>query len=86
MGTVVLTLFGEEIIPEQMNAVGRPAKPKKVKATPAPAEEDAPYPEATQENTVSDEVAPTDLEAEPSADTQTETTTEKPVTKKSWPL
>jgi len=31
MSVRVLTLFGEEIIPEQLNAVGRPAKAKKAK-------------------------------------------------------
>jgi DNA-binding transcriptional MerR regulator len=34
MSVRVLTLFGEEIIPEQLNAVGRPAKDKKAKGTP----------------------------------------------------
>ncbi|MDR3679900.1 MAG: MerR family transcriptional regulator [Flavipsychrobacter sp.] len=33
MSVRVLTLFGEEIIPEQLNAVGRPAKAKKAKPT-----------------------------------------------------
>lgn len=42
MGTHILTLFGEEIVPEQLNAVGRKKsapKPKKEKQEKAPAEE-----------------------------------------------
>ena len=42
MGTHILTLFGEEIVPEQLNAVGRKKsapKPKKEKQEEAPAEE-----------------------------------------------
>ena len=42
MGTHILTLFGEEIVPEQLNAVGRKKsapKPKKEKQEKGPAEE-----------------------------------------------
>ncbi len=44
MGTHILTLFGEEIVPEQLNAVGRKKsapKPKKEKQEESPAEEAA---------------------------------------------
>lgn len=47
MSVRVLTLFGEEIIPEQMNAVGRPAKTKKAKE---PAEEKTDTPQEPSEN------------------------------------
>jgi len=77
---VVLTLFGEEIIPEQMNAVGRPARPKKAKATPVPVEE-ALEPEATQD-AIADDAPTTPTYIEATTDTPAETTTEKPTAKK----
>lgn len=71
MSTTILTLFGEEIVPEQMKAVGRkkaepkePAEPKKPRGRKKKSEE----PEAVQEEAATTEAsatsAPPEVEAE----------------------
>lgn len=82
MSTTILTLFGEEIVPEQMKAVGRkkaepkePAEPKKPRGRKKKGEE----PETAQEEAVATEAPVANTAAEMEAEVVHEEQEETPV-------